>query len=57
VLTETKIGELVEVLETIQRHFRGLYGAGDDPSFAMDVEFKIDGAGRLVVKQARPWID
>ena len=57
VLTAAQIRELVRVLEAIQDRFQTLYGAERDPSFAMDVEFKIDRNGALVVKQARPWVD
>lgn len=57
VLTPKQTAELTVVLEQIQRHFARVYRKEDDPAFAMDVEFKIDVAGRLVVKQARPWVD
>ncbi len=57
VMTPEQIAELTEALETIQRRFRGIYRAENTPGFAMDVEFKVDVAGRLVVKQARPWVD
>ena len=57
VLTGDQIESLVEQLRRIQTHFQGLYGRAGDPSFAMDVEFKIDVEDRLVIKQARPWVD
>jgi phosphoenolpyruvate synthase/pyruvate phosphate dikinase len=57
VLSGDQISQLTGALDRIQRHFRPLYGAERDPSFAMDVEFKVDAGGELVVKQARPWVD
>ena len=44
-------------METIQAHFAKVYGKENDPNFALDIEFKIDHAGKLIVKQARPWVD
>lgn len=57
VLTEAQVRELTQVLQRVQDHFKVTYGKQDDPKFAMDVEFKIDAAGKLIVKQARPWVD
>ncbi len=57
VMTPEQIAELTRALEIVQRRFKLIYRAADKPGFAMDVEFKIDVAGRLVVKQARPWVD
>ena len=57
VLEPGQLAELVRALAAIQRHFAELYGAADDPAFAMDVEFKVEADGHLVVKQARPWVD
>ncbi len=57
VLSDTQVGELVDALALIQTHFAQVYGKQDDPTFAMDVEFKFDRDARLVVKQARPWVD
>jgi pyruvate,water dikinase len=57
VLTPGQITELTAAMETIQRRFKIVYGAQRDPAFAMDIEFKIDLADKLVVKQARPWVD
>jgi phosphoenolpyruvate synthase/pyruvate phosphate dikinase len=57
VMTKAQVAGLTQLLETIQQRFRVLYSAGGDPAFAMDVEFKVDAGGGLVVKQARPWVD
>jgi phosphoenolpyruvate synthase/pyruvate phosphate dikinase len=57
VMTPEQIGRLTQAMETIQDRFRVLYGAQRVPGFAMDIEFKTDAAGALVVKQARPWVD
>ena len=57
VLTEAQLKQLTTALNTIQDHFKRTYGKQNDPKFAMDVEFKIDPAGKLIVKQARPWVD
>lgn len=57
VLTQAEIRQLIDALETIRDHFGRLHGADGDPAFAMDVEFKVAHAGRLVVKQARPWVE
>lgn len=46
---------LASQLQSIQEHFKNAYNKQDDDNFAMDVEFKIDRAGKLVIKQARPW--
>ncbi|MDA0813097.1 MAG: hypothetical protein O3C21_12020 [Verrucomicrobia bacterium] len=55
VLTREQAVELARNMRTIHRHFRELYQSQDD-SFAMDIEFKIDTDGKLVIKQARPWV-
>ena len=57
VMTPEQIARLTEAMEIIQRRFEIVYGAQGNPAFAMDIEFKIDVAGTLVVKQARPWVD
>ncbi len=55
VLTTEQIHRLAESMQVVKRHFRSLYSGG--PDFAMEIEFKIDAADRLVIKQARPWGD
>jgi pyruvate,water dikinase len=57
ILTAPQISALVRSMEKIQRHFKRVYKAQNDDSFAMDIEFKITKEGKLAIKQARPWID
>lgn len=57
ILTAARSRELVRHMERIQNHFRVVYQAQGDPSFAMDIEFKVTKEGRLAIKQARPWVD
>lgn len=56
VLTRAQAEELAVNMQRIRNHFYLLYG-GDYYSFAMEIEWKIDASGKLVIKQARPWID
>ena len=55
-LSVRHLGELRESLGTIHRKFRALYHQPPDAPFAMEVEFKITAAGKLSIKQARPWV-
>jgi len=57
VLDDARIDELRRALTTLHEHFQGVYRRTGDPAFAMDVEFKVDVDGRLVIKQARPFVD
>jgi pyruvate, water dikinase len=57
VLTSAQIGELVKALDKVQKHFKVVYEKQNDPKFAMDVEWKFDKDGKLVVKQARPVVE
>jgi pyruvate, water dikinase len=60
VLTAAQINQLGQALDAIHTRFSPAYGpaAGNTGWYAMDVEFKFDGAAgetpRLAVKQARP---
>jgi hypothetical protein len=57
VMTDEQLAGLTGLLATIQAGFKAIYAKDDDDGFAMDVEFKVDAAGRLAVKQARPWVE
>ncbi len=57
VLSESHVEELRIAMEAIQSHFQLVYNEQFNPDFAMDIEFKIDASGQLVIKQARPWVD
>ena len=56
VLSPAHTAQLASALDTIQNHFRGVYGAHGDRAFAMDVEFIVDD-DRVRVLEARPWVD
>ena len=55
VLEEPVVNSLVLDLEKTHDHFRKLYHG--DKSFAIEIEFKLDSEGSLLLKQARPWVD
>lgn len=55
-LTPEQVWELADSMGLIQSRFRSLY-APSDPGFAMEIEFKITVDNRLVIKQARPWVE
>ena len=56
VLTVDYQDELRGYMRVIEEEFRKLYDAEGDEDFAMDIEYKVDSAERLVIKQARPWV-
>lgn len=56
VLKEEYLEQMREYLTTIHQEFEQLYEAEDNPSFAMEIEYKITKEGQLAIKQARPWV-
>lgn len=55
-LTDEHIAGLRKRLAKIHGRFRKLYGFDENDPFAMEIEFKITKEGKLVIKQARPWV-
>ena len=55
ILAQDQVFDLAGRMRLIQTHFKRLYN--EDNDFGMEIEFKIDQSGQLVIKQARPWID
>jgi hypothetical protein len=56
-MTEAQTTQLCQAMEAIQGHFKKVYQKTTDNAVAMDIEFKFDARGQLVVNQARPWVD
>jgi len=56
IMTVPYLDELREYMAVIHEEFAVLYDAEDNDRFSMDIEYKIDSTGQLVIKQARPWI-
>jgi hypothetical protein len=56
-LSESHLNDMRSSLASIHVRFAKLYKKSkDDASFAMEVEFKITKDGKLIIKQARPWV-
>lgn len=56
-MTDAQLNQLRQYLGVIHDKFAVLYHAENDPTFAMDIEYKIDGDNQLAIKQARPWVE
>ncbi|GAB5421716.1 MAG: hypothetical protein Crog4KO_28670 [Crocinitomicaceae bacterium] len=55
-MTSAQRGQLRTYLGVIHDEFERLYHAEGNPTFAMDIEYKITSDNRLAIKQARPWV-
>lgn len=55
-LSDDNLKELRARLGKIHDRFTKLYDKNENEPFAMEVEFKITKEGKLVIKQARPWV-
>jgi hypothetical protein len=55
-MNDTQLDLLRQYLSVIHDRFALLYQAVGNPTFAMDIEYKIDSTHQLVIKQARPWV-
>ncbi|MCA8952263.1 MAG: hypothetical protein KDE27_22320 [Planctomycetes bacterium] len=56
ILTAAQAEQLRADLRRIHSGFRKLYGKSLRDRFAIEIEFKITAAGKLAIKQARPWV-
>jgi hypothetical protein len=57
ILQRQHLDQLRKHLSTIHADFAQLYGKDkNDQKFAMEIEFKITKNGKLIIKQARPWV-
>ena len=57
VLSRAQALELKAKMNIVHDHFRSRYNPPDLSTWAMEVEFKITDSGRLLIKQARPWVN
>ena len=55
-LSRSQFDELRKRLGRIHSRFAKLYGFTLDDQFAMEIEYKITKEGKLLIKQARPWV-
>ena len=55
ILGESFRADMREFFNVIHDEFEVLYDAVDNPTFAMDIEYKITEEFQLIIKQARPW--
>ncbi|HIE69738.1 MAG TPA: hypothetical protein EYP98_05970, partial [Planctomycetes bacterium] len=49
--------QLRRSMRVLTQRFARLYDKEDDANFAMEIEFKVNSKGKVLVKQARPWIE
>ncbi len=57
ILTKDQLNQLRKALTKTHSRFAKLYKVDPEkPGFAMEVEFKITHEGKLIIKQARPWV-
>jgi hypothetical protein len=55
VLSTAQAELLADQMSRIHSRFAPLYG--NPAGFAMELEWKFDANGKLVIKQARPWVE
>ena len=55
-LKQKHLDRLRSYLTIIHNEFQNLYKAENNPTFAMDIEYKINNEDQLIIKQARPWV-
>lgn len=56
VMDQVYLDQLRNYLTVIHNEFAILYDVVGQEGFAMDIEYKVDSSGQLIIKQARPWV-
>ncbi|RKU30829.1 hypothetical protein C6497_03905 [Candidatus Poribacteria bacterium] len=57
ILTDKNLSELTYYLGAIHNNFNKLYSPTEmNKDFAMEIEYKIMEGGKIIIKQARPWV-
>lgn len=56
VMDQVYLDQLRDYLSVIHHEFAILYDVEGAEGFGMDIEYKVDVSGQLVIKQARPWV-
>ncbi|BDS11387.1 PEP/pyruvate-binding domain-containing protein [Aureispira anguillae] len=56
ILERKHLDQIRAYLTVIHNKFEVLYNAVGNPTFAMEIEYKITADNQLVIKQARPWV-
>ncbi len=56
ILTKEQSDDLRRCLRAIHRGFRWNYEKEEGARYSMEIEFKVSAEGKLVIKQARPWV-
>lgn len=56
VMDQVYLDQLRDYLTVIHNEFAELYNVVGQEGFAMDIEYKVDASGQMVIKQARPWV-
>lgn len=57
ILTDKNLSQLTYYLGSIHNKFRQLYASASmNKGFAMEIEYKIMDDGKIIIKQARPWV-
>ena len=56
IMDDEHLADMRTYFTVIHEEFARLYRAMGNPTFAMDIEYKITAEGQLSIKQARPWV-
>lgn len=55
-MSAQQLDDMRYYMTVIHDTFEEIYGAEGNPTFAVDIEYKITSENQLIIKQARPWV-